>query len=297
METNIKQFYDSFLITDQLLSENAFQMHIVSSLEQAISNAPNKITQMLSLIRHMNHGNRITTSYGTDVEYLDLHGLTVMVRVSAHGKIYDNACNCETSYNCTTDAKFAEPNSSNTVSVNGMKMGCTPSESFRRSTLECFYNLSCIKLIEEYTNSTNGVHSTTSSISILLANTTRFAVNASVAELTDELFVENWNRTTNYSSYYEQCAPAHCSYSYTQEIMSLYTLTLLVGLQGGMTIVLKWIAPLLVRSAVNVYRYRKKRRNVVQPSASVRAASETGRRIDHSSTCDTEVPPMYVFLI
>ncbi len=137
-------------------------------------------------------------------------------------------------------------------------MGCTPSELFHASTLECFYDSSCIDLI-----CTNHTKSTYSPIP-LYTNVSRFFINTTIAQLINDLFIETWKTTINYSSYFEHCPPLVCSYTYTQKLNSLYTLTLLLGLQGGLSLVLEWICPKIVRMLVKIYQRRMRRINVVQ---------------------------------
>ena len=145
--------------------------------------------------------------------------------------------------------------------IKGLKIGCTPTESFRASSLECFYDSSCIDLIQEYTHYTN--------VSIPLSSkTSRFTVNTTVAELINELFVEKWTTTINYSSYFERCSPLFCSYTYIQKFNSFYTVTLILGLKGGLIVVLHWICPKIFRILFKLYRYRKKKTSVVQPESS-----------------------------
>ena len=205
----------------------------------------------------MNHGDGIMTTYGTNYQYFswpeDAHGLPQVI--SSRGIIYDNQCDCGVYYNCTSEARFIQKNTSKTVSIKGLKMGCAPSESFFASTLECFYDLSCTELIGGYMNH---------SISPLKIRNQVY-LNATVNELMRKSFVEEWNQSITYSSYYHQCAPAFCSYTYTQKLFSWYTLTLLMGLQGGLSIVLKWITPKLVQITAKIYYYRKKQRNIIQP--------------------------------
>ncbi|CAF0872322.1 unnamed protein product [Adineta steineri] len=66
-----------------------------------------------------------------------------------------------------------------------------------------------------------------------------------------------------------QCSPLLCSYTYSQQFNLLYTITLLLGLQGGLTIVLKWICPKILQIVEKVYQHRKKRTNIVQPVSSL----------------------------
>ncbi|UJR34598.1 hypothetical protein I4U23_027374 [Adineta vaga] len=82
--------------------------------------------------------------------------------------------------------------------------GCTPSESFCASTLKCFYEQSCINLIQKYTNYTKH-------IAPLSVKMNRSSINTTVAEFISNLFVKQLLTTMNYSSYFEQCSPWFCS--------------------------------------------------------------------------------------
>lgn len=211
------------------------------------------------LIRRINQANAVISNYGTNFEYIyDWPGVNEGYYAATRAIIYDDGCSCGLQSNCTTQGSFVEPNSSRTILVKGLKMGCTPSESFRASTLECFYDQTCLDLIQQYTNSTNRM--------IPLSQTANQSVfNTSVAALVDDLFVERWITAKNYSSYFEQCAPLFCAYSYTESTNLLYIITVLLGLQGGLTIVLQWICPRIIRIIANINERRKRRMNIVQP--------------------------------
>ena len=153
------------------------------------------------------------------------------------------------------------------------------------------YDSSCINLIQEHTNYTNDINDTNSPLP-LSATMNQSSMNTTIAELINNLFVEQWVTTMNYSLYYEQCAPLLCSYTYIQQFNLIYIVTLLIGLQGGLTIVLKWICPKIVRIIVKVYQYQKKRMNSVQHSSSLEMMSvNTNVR---QSTGDVEAIPTIV---
>ncbi|CAF4179478.1 unnamed protein product [Adineta steineri] len=143
-------------------------------------------------------------------------------------------------------------------------MGCTPSESFLQSTLECFYNYSCINIIQTQTNSSYEMNSPP-----LITGGSRFPINTTINDLVNDLFVENWLTAVNYSLYFDQCSPKLCSYTYIQELNSFYTVTSVLSISGGIMFILKWISPILVRLLVAINRYRKKRTNVVQCESNI----------------------------
>jgi hypothetical protein len=184
-----------------------------------------------------------------------------------------------------------ETNSSEIIPIKGMKIGCTPSESFRLSTLECFYDQSCIDLIQQYTNYTSSINSTNSP-SLLSPTMSRFPINTTIAELINDLFIEQWATTINYSSYYEQCSPLICSYTYNQQFNPMYTITFLLGLQGGLIIVLKWICPKIIQIIDKIYHHRKKRMNIVEPASPLEMTpADNMNRNVRNTTCDVELMP------
>ena len=263
VNNSINQLLSSLFITAQLLSGKEFTDRIASLIQQTRSTAPITVTRLLYLIRRINQANAVISNYGTNFEYIyDWPGMKEGYYAPTQAIIYDDGCSCGLQSNCTTQASFVESNSSQNIPIKGLKMGCMPSESFRASTLECFYDQTCLDLIQRHTNSTNRM--------VPLSQTAnQSVVNTTIAALVDDLFVEQWLTTKNYSSYFEQCAPLLCSYSYTQSSSLLYTITVLLGLQGGLTIVLQWICPRIIRIIANIYERWKKRRNIVRPTSTV----------------------------
>ncbi|CAF4016489.1 unnamed protein product, partial [Adineta steineri] len=284
---SVDQLLSSLLVTTELLPETVFYERTDLLTKQSKSSAPTTFARLLFLTRSVNHGNAIISSYGTNFEYIGPYygGYSYAITQPI---IYDNGCSCALYPNCTSQASFIEMNSSETIPIRGLKIGCTPSESFLLSNLACFYDQSCINLIQQYTNYTNVISSTNSSISLSITKS-QFSINTTIADLINDLFVEEWATNINYSSYYEQCSPLLCSYTYSKQINPLYTITLILGLQGGLTIVLKWICPKIVRTAAKVYHRRKKQTNIVCPVGSLPITTTQTVNINvHSSTSDAE---------
>ncbi|CAF1505696.1 unnamed protein product, partial [Adineta steineri] len=201
---------------------------------------------------------------------------------------YDNDCSCAFYANCTTQAGFFETNSSEIIPIKGLKMGCTPSESFLSSTLECFYDSSCINLIETTIKNIT-IMNTTYVTELLHTNSSRFVPNTTIIDLVNELLIETWLTTMNYSAYFDYCLPTSCSYTYIQQLSSLYTVTLLLGLYGGLSVILKWICPKIIYILFNIYWYRKKQSNRVTFAHTtevvvIEATSAANASINHQNT-------------
>ncbi|CAF1065691.1 unnamed protein product [Adineta steineri] len=261
---SIQQSLSSLMITKQLLSEENFNLHINSMINEAKFNAPSTFIRLLSLLRATNHGNAIVSSYGTNYQYkasvYDLHQTTLYTQAM----IYDDNCSCQLNSTCIINASFIEINSIQSITIKGLKMGCTPSESLLASTLECFYDQSCINLIQTMTEYNENI----TPIPLNIANS-RFLMNMTVMNLINDLFVEKWSSTLNYSSYFYKCSPMICSYTYIQQLNSFYTLTYFLGLYGGLTIVLKWISPKIVYLVNKTYQRQKKTTNSIKPISTI----------------------------
>ncbi|UJR12441.1 hypothetical protein I4U23_016617 [Adineta vaga] len=193
--TNIS--IQTFLLTlfagAELQSKVNLDPYLYSIIEQSRLNAPKTFLRHFVLLEDINHANAFISMYGTNYEYYAPWTNLMHSYLPTKALDYDN-CSCGMFSNCTSEGRFFEENSSNTFPIQGLKIGCTPSESFRVSTLECFYNQSCLDLIQQYTSKTNSICS--------LSNTTsRFPTNRTIDELLRELFVEEWQTTVDYSSW------------------------------------------------------------------------------------------------
>jgi hypothetical protein len=121
-------------------------------------------------------------------------------------------------------------------------VGCFTIQSVLQSSLECFFNQTCLDAVQ-----TEIVSQLSINISILQANATRFSPKTLIGKLINSLMIEDWGRNIQYDQYYEQCAPRLCSYRTFYRKNALYVLTKLIGLIGGLTIGLKIMVSIIVK--------------------------------------------------
>ena len=118
-----------------------------------------------------------------------------------------------------------------------------PLDSVRQSTLECFYNQSCIDQF---------VSSSTRNIPLKALNLsrTRFPLNMSIGVMFDQsLFVESWGNSSNFEEYFDVCQVNSLSYSYQQRCHLSWMLTTLISAFGGLMIIWQFFIPLFIRIA------------------------------------------------
>ena len=135
--------------------------------------------------------------------------------------------------------------------VDGFNSGCLPLNSLHNSTLECYYDQSCLNNIMNHLPTAN------TSFNIL----ERDALNRSIpstpiSELANNLMVDSWSTQMNYSLYFSTCRPSSCSYTYTERFSTLYIVTTLIGLIGGLITILRFLCPQLTSVVYRIRNYK-----------------------------------------
>jgi hypothetical protein len=98
-----------------------------------------------------------------------------------------------------------------------------------------------------------------------------YSVNSTIEELVDNLMIEEWNVSTMYETYYNECQPIQCSYTIERRNNIVYIVTTLFGIAGGLITVLRLIIPRLVKFA------RKKREQQHQATGKIKSKTTKWR--------------------
>lgn len=143
--------------------------------------------------------------------------------------------------------------------IKGIEAGCYALSSALASTLECYYDSNCIKLLVSDSEQFPSLQPTSSDY----ASQTK-----TIQTLLDELFVENWLIDMSYADYYSECAPTTCSYSFNERNDFFITFTTIVAVIGGLNTVLRLIAPLITQ-IIGLIQHKIKRQHAPDHRASV----------------------------
>lgn len=106
-----------------------------------------------------------------------------------------------------------------------MMIGCLPITSLRLSTLECFYNQTCLNQMKTILNIENITISALDS-----TQTSQFFPNTTLNHIIDHLMLEKWTNQTNFTKYFDQCNPQECTYSLIEQNSALSIFATLLGL-------------------------------------------------------------------
>jgi hypothetical protein len=259
-------FNQSKLIADQTVFVDELRARTQSAFNQFKSNTKADLKRDLSLIQA--HTNELLSTFQTNVEFYERPFMSdgPIIEITTMPVNLDT-CFCAIDGDCLREIGFWDANVTESGVGGDLKFvvpnfnsGCFIIQSTLQSTLECFFNQTCLDIIQDEIRSDRSIN-----VSILETNNTRFRPETTIGAIVDELMLENWGETIDYDKYYEQCAPKRCSYTFTSRNSALYILTTVVGILGGVTAVLKFVVPLVVgfirermRPKLNTGRHSRK---------------------------------------
>ncbi|CAF2652075.1 unnamed protein product [Rotaria sp. Silwood2] len=126
------------------------------------------------------------------------------------------------------------------------------SQSFIESFISSITNtfIRSIRLVQDTTQG-NALRSMASEVNTKALDRSlpsRFALDSTIGSIVDRLMVEEWTNITSHKAYYDRCQPITCTYSYVDKKIWLVVITTVIGLIRGLTIVLKFVVLLVVKS-------------------------------------------------
>lgn len=173
----------------------------------------------------------------------------------------DPICNCGTSSTACllSFARYCETSifaiylncyALSNQTINGLVLGCNPMEGVLHSTLECLFDSTCIQMILfaiQYYSVTLGGSTEPTNIMPLDATLLRyFQPDTIILNIVEALMIEQWESSINFESYFAQCQPTVCLYTFAQRFGLVNTIITIVGLAGGLSVVLRLLLPVVM---------------------------------------------------
>ncbi|CAF0788979.1 unnamed protein product [Adineta steineri] len=240
ISNSLIQFYSSQYVSASVTPSNLFQLQTEAFISQFISSTTNQFLLSLSMIRKTTQSNALLTGQLSNFGFsMD----EVQLLLAYYPRSYGN-CTCSSSAACVTQSGIYELlNDTSLFSLSGFYTGCYIIESLLQSNLKCFYNQTCINKLQSYFQTSSFMNVTALNISL----SAQFFENSTIADVLDQLMVEEWINSSIYDNYYSECQPSGCSYTVTTKNNAIYIITTLIGLVGGLITVLKFVVPNLVK--------------------------------------------------
>lgn len=197
-----------------------------------------------------------------------LYNGSYQLRYIARTFTKDNrTCSCDTSTQCSRQQGFYCRNTTCLTGnalpnrpIPGLNYACFPIDSILVSTLECFFNQSCIQMLSDnrlYDFGDYYLPVNLTNIRALDVNLkSQYYPNTTMETIISQLFVENWTTSADFMAHYQQCQPKYCTYTYIERYQAVFIITSVIGLVGGLTVVFEIFVPLLMRILLRIFRRR-----------------------------------------
>jgi hypothetical protein len=255
----LNEFSSLPLINPLILPEDLLRTKTHTALDLILQVVSDSSMNMLTVFERISKANGLVTGISTNYVALTLskrpggkaqYILQAVARYILQG--LNTTCTCMHAETCPIPGSFYLYDMWETSglydlnklvanqTLEGIIVDCTPLQTMLASSLECFYNQSCVDLIlSMYSKSIN-----ISKLNQFLPS--RFMPKTNIKLLTENLFMEQIINKTLYNSYYHQCAPIYCSYTYSSKFDWMYVITILMSLCGGLSIALHITIPYII---------------------------------------------------
>jgi hypothetical protein len=250
--TAIPYLLDTHIFSGQVIPENQLRSQISSDVDQLQGSFSGDIISIIQYARDCTQGNQLMSVYSLNWVYspqydINMSNYRIPIRPVSHGE----NCSCATSSACI-ESVFVSGQI-----IPGLVLGCSSLESLLRSSLICLYNQTCLDLINI------GNLSTMKPLDPLLPS--QFPPNMTVEQMVPNMFIEQWLWNMTYSTFFTECQPLSCSYTVSQRKDALKIITILLGVYGGLTTILYFIAPWLITVSSKIVSQFGRFNNAVVP--------------------------------
>ena len=237
-----------------------------ASLSTLQTQIPEVFRQVLQLTRDTTQSNQLLTASFTNayLKYYYEHSSDMTRNPLEIWWIYpiDSTCNCGTSTTaCLITFEQYCQFSDIAVIVNcylfaheiiqGISLACDPMESALYSTLGCLFDTVCLDVIllatQNFSITLGGSSGRASLTPLNRTLLSHFYPNTSLGDIVEALMIEQWTSTISFDSYFMQCHPAVCIYTFKQRFDLVSTAVTVIGLAGGLSVVLRITTPLAMR--------------------------------------------------
>ncbi|CAF1042229.1 unnamed protein product [Adineta steineri] len=257
ISNSLIQFYSNQYVSAFVTPSNVFQLQTKAFISQFKSTTATGFLLSLTMIRNTTQSNSLFSGRLTNYDlYIGAD------RMHQSSLSYGN-CTCTSSATCISQSSIYDSGSGYEMlfTIPGLYTGCYIIESLLQSNLQCFYNQTCINQLQSYFQGSTLMSVT--ALDISLSN--QFLENSTIADILNQLMVEEWINSSMYENYYNECKPSYCSYTVTTKNSAIYIITTLIGLVGGLITVLKLMVPYSVKFIVYCIKKCKRRSATIMP--------------------------------
>ena len=270
-------FSANTFISNRVLPETLFSAQVTSLIDAFTESTNTEFIRILSLARTTTQSNQlISRTFSNFILTVSTNG-QVSISDRSLNYLYPGSpvllslCSCVGQSSLCGSRVYVYNSSQNLnlIYLINLAQRCLPTESALTSTLECWYSQTCFgAVLAAYAR--EGVPDITDIMPLDVNVPSRFARNATVEVMMNELLLEKWTVNISYEQFYSGCAPLSCVYTIEQRFDWFFVIVTILGVYGGLSTGLKLILPIIVRLVLLVLRQIRTRcgyRNHTAPTA------------------------------
>jgi hypothetical protein len=249
----LRSFLQTDFLSAQILRQSTFTPQFEALIESWKFTTVNGFQLETTLFQAVQQGNKyLNDFYNFKYNINQSNGEINIVPVE-----YPN-CSCELSQQCRTPAPIGRQNLVTVFeyevafTIDDFFVGCSLLDVLTQSTLQCFYNQTCLdeirlQLTTTYAPSTTAPPPTFNA----MAPTNRWPTESTetIQSIVNRLMVIEWRTNISFANYYLSCAPTHCVLEYRSRQDLFLTLVAVFSVLGGLSTGLKLLMLILVRTA------------------------------------------------
>ena len=250
------RFYSTSLLSPQVLTQVALELTVEMSIQEFQQTMPASFKSQWELTNRLIFGNKMLSSLDTTLVTVLFNDPNSVNPFNAAQFMYNDIertdCYCTSDYNCRSPSiicgdilynsyqPYGPPTGQEEMRIPGFYTGCLPINSLVQSSLECFYDQTCVDQLAS--SVAGGEHFS----AIDLHPQSLFQHNSTVESILNRVMIEHWKSNFSYRDYFDHCKPIYCSYFINERHTAILVLTQIIGLLGGLTLILTLIVPKVV---------------------------------------------------
>ncbi|CAF1266166.1 unnamed protein product [Rotaria sordida] len=225
---SIETLLQTQFLSAQVISQNRFETKVNSFINDWKSQNINQFLEIIIIFQAVSHGNQLISEQFNYYTYIDPNDTKLNLEV----KEYSN-CSCTLSSSCFfsiglfTDDPFYSDHHIPVITVPNFFMGCSQIEGLMKSTLECFYNLSCMIELDDHL-----INALRSSFNFSNLNENLSPPNETIGSIINRLMIDSWTSNISRNNLF-------------------FVITTILGILGGLSLGLKLLTLIILRFIEN----------------------------------------------
>lgn len=234
----MSSFAASQIVSLTAVVEEVVRSQAQAALDNSVLRAATTFNRNLVAIRSTSTGNQFISGLATNF-YLSYPatGVGNTDGPKMLPKTYGN-CSCLNALGCPHPV-FMSVSDDRSASVTGMVGDCLIIDGALASTLECYYDINCFSLLHQQPSINYNLLSNGSN--------KHFQMNSTVEMLIDEIMIDHVDMEILFDSFYEECKPTYCYFTYNIRFSLIFITTTLISIFGGASFFLRLLAPRIAK--------------------------------------------------